>query len=268
MTSSNSSDFYDRLAPFYHLLYGDWEAAIRTQGDALARLLAAEGVQPGDRVLDAACGIGTQTLGLLAQGYTVDASDISPGAVMRLRRELAERGQTAELRVDDLRQLAHAADESCAAVLACDNSIPHLLDDGEILQALHSAHRALRPGGVLVISVRDYTAEPRRSPDVRPYGLHIDAGGNRFLAVQTWEWGEGADGECYDLRLWLMREQADGQCETQVLNGRYYAVSTDRLQELMRAAGFADVRRLDDVLFQPVLIGRRTGKGAEGVVAR
>jgi hypothetical protein len=39
-----SSDFYDQLAPFYHLLYGDWEAAVRTQGEALARLLHMRGV--------------------------------------------------------------------------------------------------------------------------------------------------------------------------------------------------------------------------------
>lgn len=58
-----SSNFYNRLAPFYHLLYGDWDAAVRNQGEALAQLLKGWGVGPGEPVLDAACGIGTQTLG-------------------------------------------------------------------------------------------------------------------------------------------------------------------------------------------------------------
>lgn len=248
-----STDFYDRLAPFYHLLYGDWDAAVRSQGESLARLLHARGVGPHEPVLDAACGIGTQTLGLLVQGYTVVASDISPGAVARLRQELDSRGLRANVRVDDLRTLQGTADGSCAAVLACDNSLPHLLTDAEIVQALRSAHRVLRPGGLLVLSVRDYAAIERRSPDVRPYGLRLDREGRRFLAVQVWEW----DADCYDVRMYLTTEQPDGRCATEVLTSRYYAVTTDRLQALMREAGLHDVQRLDDVLFQPVLVGRR-----------
>ena len=248
-----SSDFYDQLAPFYHLLYGDWEAAVRTQGEALARLLHVRGVVPGEPVLDAACGIGTQTLGLLAQGCTVIASDLSPGAVARLREELDVRGLRASVRVDDLRTLQGTADSSCAAVLACDNSLPHLLTDAEILQALRAAHRVLRPGGLLVLSVRDYAVIERRSPDVRPHGLHLDPEGRRFLAVQVWEW----DGDCYDLRLYLTTEKPDGRCTTRVLTSRYYAVTTDRLKDLMHEAGLHEVQRLDDVLFQPVLVGRR-----------
>ena len=248
-----SSNFYDRLAPFYHLLYGDWDAAVRNQGEALAQLLKGWGVGPGEPVLDAACGIGTQTLGLVAEGYSVTASDLSAGAVERLQQELDARNLQASVRVDDLRTLHGAADESCAAVLACDNSLPHLLTDAEILQALRSAYRVLRPGGLLVLSVRDYATIERRSPDVRPYGLHRDSEGRRFLAVQVWEW----DGNCYDLRMYLTTEQPDGRCATEALTSRYYAVTTDRLQELMREAGLHEVQRLDNVLFQPVLVGRR-----------
>jgi cyclopropane fatty-acyl-phospholipid synthase-like methyltransferase len=75
--------FLDKLAPYFHLLYGDWEAAIAAQGSALARLLSSHGVGPGEAVLDAACGIGTQTIGLLKEGYSVTASDCSPVATER-----------------------------------------------------------------------------------------------------------------------------------------------------------------------------------------
>ena len=34
-----TEEFYDDLAPFYHLIYEDWEQAIALQGAALARLL-------------------------------------------------------------------------------------------------------------------------------------------------------------------------------------------------------------------------------------
>jgi ubiquinone/menaquinone biosynthesis C-methylase UbiE len=88
---SDAASFYDKLAPYYHLLYGDWEASIARQGAALARLLESRGVRVGEAVLDAACGIGTQTIGLLENAYAVTASDCSPGAIERLKRELLKR---------------------------------------------------------------------------------------------------------------------------------------------------------------------------------
>ena len=85
-----------------------------------------------------------------------------------------------------------------------------------------------------------------------PYGLRHE-GGTRFLAVQVWEWED----DQYDLRMYLTSESPEGECRTSVLRSRYYAVSIVRLLELLREAGFIDVRRLDGVLFQPVLVGRR-----------
>ena len=251
MSEPETAAFYDELAPFYPLLYSNWGDAVSRQGLALSNLLRELGVVRGDIVLDAACGVGTQALGLLGQGHRVVASDLSAGAVARFRTELERRALQAEVRVDDMRTLANAQPASAAAVIACDNSVPHLLSDAEIGRAFASFHRTLKPGGWMVISVRDYASIERRNPDVRPHGLRRD-GDRRFLAVQVWEW----DADQYDLRLYLTVESG-GVCETRVLTSRYYAVSIERLMQTMSKAGFVDIRRTDDVLFQPVLIGRR-----------
>lgn len=252
MNTRDTASFYDQLAPYYHLLYGDWEGAVDRQGAALSGLLQECGVESGAPVLDAASGIGTETIGLLRNGYRVTASDLSPGAIERLQLELSRQKLHADVRIDDLRTLAHVAPASMAAVIACDNSIPHLLSNAEILRTFESCYRCLRPGGVAVFSVRDYAAIERTSPDIRPYGMRYEDG-RRFLAVQVWEW----DGDHYDLRLYLTSESPAGACETRVLRSRYYAVPIATLLELMTEAGFAEVRRRDDVLFQPVLLGRR-----------
>jgi hypothetical protein len=44
-----TAQFYDHLAPYYHLLYGDWEQSIVKQGGALAELLQELGVTSGER---------------------------------------------------------------------------------------------------------------------------------------------------------------------------------------------------------------------------
>ena len=56
-----------------------------SNGNALTKLLSESGVRPGARVLDAASSVGTQSIGLLQHGYNVTSSDISPGAINRLR---------------------------------------------------------------------------------------------------------------------------------------------------------------------------------------
>ena len=94
--------------------------------------------------------------------------------------------------------LSHTPFESMAAVLACDNSIPHLLSDRDLLRGFRSCLRCLRPVGVAIFSVRDYAAIERKNPDVRPYGLRHEAG-SRFLAIQVWEW----HADQYDLRAYL-----------------------------------------------------------------
>jgi len=113
-----TAQFYDQLAPYYHLLYGDWERSVALQGEALSRLLGELGVASGSTVLDAASGIGTQTIGLLQQGYQVTASDVSPGAIERLKSKLSRRSLHAPARVDDLRTLQHAASQSIERLLA------------------------------------------------------------------------------------------------------------------------------------------------------
>lgn len=245
-------NFYDGLASRYHLLYEDWEQAIVDQGHALSSLLVERGVIERMPILDAACGVGTQTLGLAKHGYDVSASDISPVAVARLNQELDDRGLAAHTSVDDIRVLHGAAPSSFAAVVACDNSIPHLLTDSDILRAFRAIRSRLRPGGVFVMSVRDYATITRVSPDVRPYGLRYVPGG-RFFAVQVWEW----EGDQYDLSIYLTTHLANGQVTTEVHRSRYYAISIDRLKSILAEAGFVDTKRIDGVLFQPVIVARR-----------
>ena len=252
------TDFYDELAPFYHLLYPDWTASIARQGGQLSALLARFGVEPGAAILDAACGIGTQAIGLATLGYRVRGSDTSPESVARARHELQLRHLDADVHVADLRSLEQVHHGGFAAVLACDNAVPHLLSDADILAAFRSCRAQLADGGVLVISVRDYAVIERRDQEVRPYGVH-DVDGARFLAVQVWDW----DGDQYDLRIYLTGEQLDGTCTTRVLRSRYYAVSIARLMELMGDAGLERVARDDAAFFQPVITGVR-GTGAQG----
>lgn len=241
--------FYDELAPYYHLLYPDWEASITRQSSGLAQVLREFGVAAGSAILDAACGIGTQTIGLAQLGYRVAASDVAPAAVARARAEAERRGLTVSFEVADLRQLARSMVGPFAAVIACDNAIPHLLSNAEIQRAFAECRRVLVPGGVLVISVRDYATIERRTPDHHAYGTRT-VGGCTYAAEQVWEW----DGDEYTLTLRLTEQCGAAAPVVHEFRNRYYAVAIPTLERLLRAAGFTAVVRRDEDFFQPLLV--------------
>jgi SAM-dependent methyltransferase len=247
------TDFYSRLAPFHHLIFADWSASIARQASALDAVIRARLGEGPKRVLDVACGIGTQALGLAALGHRVTASDLSPGAVARAAEEARARGLAIDFSVADMRA-AHRHHGGGWEVLVCaDNSLPHLLSDDEILAALRQFHESLRPGGIALLSVRNYAAMPRTDA-VEPYGIR-EEDGVRTLVLQHRAW----EGDQYDLTFYIVQDRGGETATTHVLRSRYYAVSTARLLELMHAAGFATAERLDGAFYQPLLVGTRAG---------
>lgn len=262
--------FYDALAPSYDLFYEDWEAAIERQGEQLdAVLRRALGHGPPGTVLDAACGIGTQALGLAELGWRVAGSDVSEAALERARREAAARGLDLELSRADLRHVHDHHGRTFDAVLACDNSLPHLLTDDELRCALVQMRRATAPGGVALVSMRDYralvAAGELDEPSLRPYGTRL-RGRHRYSVFQEWVPRPQEDGRLlYDVTVHLLADRpesanpADPGVKTvpaEPVTGRYYAVAPDRVLELMAEAGFSNPERRDGDYFQPLLVGR------------
>lgn len=246
------TSFYDQLAPYYHLIYPDWDTSVRRQGAQLAELVAAEW-PAARRVLDVSCGIGTQAIGLALQGFDVHASDLSAKEVERARREAARFGVDLALSVCDMREAAAHHGSGFDTVISCDNALPHLLTDQDLLSALREMAACVTPGGGCLITVRDYDQEPKGKNLVKPYGVRVE-GSSRYLLFQVWDF----EGEHYDLSFYLVSENLEtGEVTTQASRSRNYAVSMDRLCDLMRQAGLTKVRRLDGVFFQPVLLGTR-----------
>ena len=200
-------DFYDQLSPFYHLIYPDWEANVQRQAvqlDAVVREIWGTHVRT---VLDATCGIGTQAIGLAQLGYSVTASDISPRPVQRAKQEAVKRELTIKFGIADLRTLSSSYRQPFDVVIACDNSIPHLLSDEEIRMAFGEMYRCTTPSGGVLISVRDYDSSETAGTEVVPYGLRTD-GRRRFLVFQVWEF----HGSIYDLSMYFVEDGGGSEC--------------------------------------------------------
>jgi SAM-dependent methyltransferase len=250
--------FYDELAADYDLIFESWEASRARQGGWIAALLArflgpVAAAAPGQvRILDAAAGIGTQSLPLAERGYQVTSRDLSSAAIARLRREAQSRGLAIDAATADMRTVGDGLAGRFDAVLAFDNAIPHLLTDDDIRTALRSFQRALRPGGVCLLSVRDYAQDDPGRDRVLPYGIRW-RDGVRHFPIQAWRWLGTTH---YDISFFLIVDEPEAPLVRRTTT-RYYAVTIERLLALLAEAGFVECERLDGAFYQPVLVGRK-----------
>lgn len=231
-------NFYEKLAPVYHLIFEDWDTSIREQGKVLSNLIPpAHFASP---ILDCACGIGTQSLGLSNLGYEVEGSDISESEVMRAQQEAKLRELSIKFRVDDMRQLKTAPLAHYGAVICMDNSLPHLDSAEDILHALIAMRKRLKGGGVLLLSLRDYGKLLEERPTIIPPRFFQNGMYRRFVH-QIWDW---IDERRYIVHLYITYETPD-EWKSHHSAGYYRAVTVDEVALAMLKAGFMDISILD-----------------------
>ncbi len=219
-------------------------------------MLGAEGFPPPARVLDCACGIGTQTLGLAGAGYRVHATDLSPEAVRRAESEADARGIAATFGVADMRRLDEEVEGPFDVVVSADNALPHLLTDEDLDAALSAIRSVLAPGGLLLATTRDYDAMLAASP--RPSGdlpRLLETNGPRRMVTQAWTW---TGSEQYRLDHFMLIEE-QGSWRVWHRQAEYRAITRRVLSHHLQRAGFGAVRwRLPEEtgFFQPVVTAR------------
>jgi SAM-dependent methyltransferase len=244
--------YYNQLAPYYKFMFQDWEASVIRQAAALDGVIR-EFVGPqAHRILDCACGIGTQSIGLAQLGYTVTASDISPGELVCAQAEAVKRDLHIEFGIADMRRLSAVYSQPFDVVLACDNAVPHLLSDAETRQAFEQFYQCTVPTGGCVVFVRDYANLERGGVRLYPRTIHATANG-RIVVFDMWEF----DDEYYDFTTYIVVEdRMQPTATTHVIRGgRYYCVTIAMLEELLKQAGFQETVTLRDRFYQPLILG-------------
>jgi SAM-dependent methyltransferase len=250
------SQAYDELAPYYDQIFEDWEASIARQAAVLTSILKHEcGDRRPIRVLDCACGIGTQSLGLAMSGFDVMGCDISSGAVQRARSEASKRGLSVPFFVANMMELSSIPQSSFDAVICIDNSLPHLETDEELLQAAQQAHGKLRPGGCFIGSIRDYDRLVVERPATQAPSFYSH-NGSRRIVFQIWDW---LDERRYRFHLYITRN-AGSTWHTFHFTSTYRGVLRSELRDILVQGGFTNVRWLspsESGFYQPIFIAHR-----------
>lgn len=126
----------------------------KKEGDFIEASL---GVEKGASVLDVGCGIGRQAVELATRGYEVLGLDLSLPMLSRASDNAQLRGVKLNFLQSDMLEMEF---NELFDAAYCVGSTFGFFDDDKNADVIHRLHRALKPGGTLLLEVvnRDYAA--------------------------------------------------------------------------------------------------------------
>ena len=226
--------FYDNMASEYDKLFLDWQATTKEQAVILDKIFCENGYHRNTKILDCACGIGTQAIGLAALGYDVTGSDISDGELAEAKARAAKNNVSIRLKQADFCALSDVFSQQFDIVIAMDNALPHMLSQNALATAIQSIAGRVKPGGMFVASIRDYDALLAEKPPYSPPYIHQTDKGQR-VSFQTWDWND----DCYKLTQYIID---DGDTlQTSKFVCEYRATRRDEMTDLLYANGCSSV---------------------------
>jgi len=219
--------FYDALASDYDR-FVNWEGRLAHELPFLERLFAEHGVV---RVLDAACGTGHHAIALARRGYQAAGADLSAAMIEQARRNAAAAGVEAQFAVAGFGALA-ALGQTFDAVLCLGNSLPHLLTEEALAEALADFAAVLHPGGLVVIQNRNFDRVWRQRERLMGPQSHRE-GEQEWLFVRFYDFHDET------ITFNMIRLRRDGQAWTQdVESTELRPIFRDDLAAALGRAGF------------------------------
>ena len=253
---NDTNDFYDAIAEYYPLFYKDWEVKLEREGLGLRSIFRKKGVE---RVLVTACGVGTQAIPLAELGYQVVATDPSAGMLRKAQETATERGVLEKMQFEraTFEELPQVVEGKFDAIVCKGNALPHLISDEAIENSLLTFYELLRPGGVLVIGMRDFDSFMEHRPRFLPGFDHIDSDGNEFITFELWEWEEGPP-VIVTQNLYIVKGKAP-KLDTLKRTVQYRPLSVDEAKVVLLELGFEDFEEYPDRSEQVVHVRKPLG---------
>lgn len=235
------------------MIFEDWDQSIDRQAKVLNQLLTEQFADRRLRILDSACGIGTQALGFAKSGHMVTASDVSEAAVKRARHEAKIRDLNISFAVSDMTSMSGIADTDFDVIAVLDNALPHL-SETQVRSALTASASKLIPNGLFLASIRDYDEILKQRPAIQQPAFYGNPGARRIVH-QVWDW---INETRYVVHLYITLESARGWMAHHFVS-EYRCILRSELSSELEAADFRDVQWLmpeKSGYYQPIVLAR------------
>ena len=155
---TSARPFYAEYAWAFDLLI---DRPVQSECRTIAAWLAERGVVPGAPLLDAGCGTGRYAMELNRHGYVVHGIDRSPDLVAQALRSADSAASSASFAVGDLLEDPLSRYDA----ILCRGVLNDFLGESARASVFAIFNRALRPNGVLVLDVREWTRTASRKAE-------------------------------------------------------------------------------------------------------
>ena len=213
------ADVYDELVSWAP--YGRWVEDLESR-------LRGYGLEPGARLLDAACGTGLSTLPWLEKGYRVTAVDRSERALELAREKVGDADYPVEFYRRDLRELD--LEGPFDAAVCMHSGLDYILEEDELRRALAELRRVLRQGGLLSFDKCIHRDEFYRRPVSSHRRLSVGE------AVMRYRWDR--ENRLMEQNCTIVRGKGGDEESRTRVKFLMRAFTVDELVDMVQGAGF------------------------------
>jgi SAM-dependent methyltransferase len=230
---------YATLAEVYEWLVP--ESMLSPEGSVEAYEPIVAELGPGARVLDCAAGTGELAVGLRLRGFDVTATDASEEMIERARQLAAARGVSLRTALCSWEQLVeHGWSRSFDAVWCVGNALFHAPGQAARRGALRQMAAVLRPGGLLVVSSRNWELVRDEGSGLKIREQLVERGGRRALVVYGWSLAESwHDRHHLDIAVAII--DPTGRVTSHVERLAFWPFRREDLDADIRAAGLVPI---------------------------
>jgi glycine/sarcosine N-methyltransferase len=232
METLPSNEFYDRLARVFDVMT-DWQKRLALEMPFLQRTLDQNRVRS---ILDTACGTGWHAIALAQKRYQAAGCDASPQMVEQARANADKAQVKVRFEVADFGHMDKFS-ETFDAVLCLGNSLPHLLSQETLVEALRQMRGKLEKGGVLILHNLNYDMRMVKKP------RFFSANGNEKALV--WRFADyGPEFITFHTALFERKTEGEESVSWSVqVNSTLHRPLFERdLDEALEQAEFGDIR--------------------------
>jgi glycine/sarcosine N-methyltransferase len=227
-------EMYDSLSKDYDY-FVNWPERLAYELPFIeAQIGSVTGSSRSAKVLDAACGTGMHAIALAQRGYAAAGTDLSAGMIEQAVANAASAGVQADFQVAGFGALAERF-AGYDALLCLGNSLPHVLDLGQLAKTLSDFAACLRPGGLLLLQQRNFDAVLAQRARWMKSERAGRAGEQEWLFVRFYDFDP--DG-LLTFNIITLARAGQGDWGQKVDSTRLCPLRQDELSPALEAAGF------------------------------
>ncbi|MEN3037953.1 MAG: class I SAM-dependent methyltransferase [Candidatus Kryptonium sp.] len=146
------TEFYDELSEDYEDMI-EFSAKMESEIGVFSAIVEEYKIK---KCLDAGCGVGLHSIILSKLGVEVVGIDVSTSMIEKAKSFGQMFGVSSKFEVLDFSKIKDKYRENFDLVLCLGNTLPHLLNERDLLVALRNFYNALKDDGVLILQILNY----------------------------------------------------------------------------------------------------------------